>query len=185
MIGIYKITSPSKKVYIGQSININKRFYRYKRLECKGQTILYRSFLKYGVGKHKFEILCECQEKELNELERYYQDLYSAMSNNGMNCILTKSSDRSGKLSDETKLKMNAYRFGKLKSKETKDKISKAQIGKRTLGENSNAKIVLDTLNGVFYSSAKEVSILYKIHYGILKNKLNGCKKNNTNFIYV
>jgi len=35
MIGIYKITSPSNKVYIGQSINIEKRFKSYKRYDCK------------------------------------------------------------------------------------------------------------------------------------------------------
>ena len=32
MIGIYKITSPNKKIYIGQSINIEKRFKWYLRL---------------------------------------------------------------------------------------------------------------------------------------------------------
>lgn len=107
MIGIYKITSPTKKVYIGQSIDIEDRFKCYKRLKCKGQVILYASFLKYGVENHKFEILIECEIIELNEKERYYQDLYSCIDKNGMNCILTKSSDRSGKLSEITKKKMS------------------------------------------------------------------------------
>jgi len=45
MVGIYKITSPSGKIYIGQSINIEKTWkYRYKNLNaCKRQTILYNS----------------------------------------------------------------------------------------------------------------------------------------------
>lgn len=60
MTGIYKITSQSKKIYIGQSVDIEKRFKRYKNLHCKKQIRLYNSFLKYGVDKHKFEILCEC-----------------------------------------------------------------------------------------------------------------------------
>lgn len=106
MIGIYKITSPSKRIYIGQSINIEKRFKHYKRLSCKKQVILYSSFLKYGVDKHKFEILCECEISELNDKERYYQDLYSVITKNGLNCILTKSSDRSGNISELTKIKM-------------------------------------------------------------------------------
>ena len=50
MIGIYKITSPSGKIYIGQSKDIEKRFKAYKNLKCKGQPYIYRSLLKYGSG---------------------------------------------------------------------------------------------------------------------------------------
>lgn len=103
MIGIYKITSPSKKVYIGQSVNIEKRFKEYKRLQCKGQTIIYRSLKKHGVNKHKFEIICECIANELNEKERYYQDLYSCLGEGGLNCRLTETSDKSGEFSAEMK----------------------------------------------------------------------------------
>ena len=36
VVGIYKITSPSGKIYIGQSIDIQKRFKHYKQLHnCK------------------------------------------------------------------------------------------------------------------------------------------------------
>jgi hypothetical protein len=37
MIGIYKIINPKGKTYIGQSINIEKRWNGYKKLHCKGQ----------------------------------------------------------------------------------------------------------------------------------------------------
>ena len=46
MIGIYKITNPTNKIYIGQSIDIKKRFNQYKNLQCKGQKALYSSLLK-------------------------------------------------------------------------------------------------------------------------------------------
>ena len=121
MIGIYKIISPNKNIYIGQSINIEKRFSDYKKLNnCKKQTALYRSFLKYGVEKHLFEIICECKISELNHKERYYQDLYSAIGKNGLNCRLTASNDRSGKLSEETKQKLSNSKKGKKKSEEFK-----------------------------------------------------------------
>ena len=129
MIGIYKITSPSKRVYIGQSNNIKQRFRHYRSMHCKDQTILYRSFAKYGVENHKFEILTECNENELNDKERYYQDLYSVLNEKGMNCNLTKSSDRSGKLSEETKLKISIANKGRKHSEETKDKIRKKNLG--------------------------------------------------------
>jgi len=60
MIGIYKIINPFGKIYIGQSVNIEKRFKTYKALSKNviGQTKLYRSLKKYGAENHKFEILC-------------------------------------------------------------------------------------------------------------------------------
>lgn len=33
MVGIYKITSPTNKIYIGQSKNIRKRFNNYQNLK--------------------------------------------------------------------------------------------------------------------------------------------------------
>ena len=62
MKGIYKITSPSGKVYIGQSIDIERRFRHYKRMVCKDQVKVYNSFLKYGVDAHIFEILELCDK---------------------------------------------------------------------------------------------------------------------------
>ena len=88
MTGIYKITNPKGKVYIGKSINIKKRFYQYKKSLGKGQTILNRSFLKYGIEKHTFEIVCLCDYEELNNLERYYQLLFSCIGENGLNIML-------------------------------------------------------------------------------------------------
>lgn len=134
MVGIYKITSPTKKVYIGQSTNIEKRFNNYRLLNCKRQTIIYNSFLKYGVEKHKLEILCECSIDELNDKERYYQDFFDVIGKNGLNCRLTTSSDRSGKLSEESRKKMsevrigNKNRTGTIVSKESKLKMTEAKL---------------------------------------------------------
>ena len=135
MVGIYKITSPSKKIYIGQSNNIERRFKAYYKLRCKGQVILYRSFLKHGVEKHKFEIICECIELELNDKERYYQDVYSVLNGKGLNCKLTKSSDRSGKFSEETKLKISVANKGKKRTLEQKEKIKLVNIGRKATKE--------------------------------------------------
>lgn len=129
MIGIYKITSPTNKIYIGQSTDIERRFKYYKRLSCKSQPAIYNSLLKYGFEKHKFEILCECNIEELNNKERYYQDVFSVTEKNGLNCRLTKSSDRSGKVSKKTCEKMSVSKLGKTFSKETKLKMSESLKG--------------------------------------------------------
>lgn len=121
---IYKITSPKNRVYIGQSINFNIRLNQYKRLDCKKQKKLYNSFLKYGFENHTIEILCDCEEQELNNKERYYQDLYSSTNKFGLNIRLTKSNDRSRAFSEESKLKMSIAKKGKKRSPEVRKAIS-------------------------------------------------------------
>jgi group I intron endonuclease len=147
MIGIYKITSPSGKIYIGQSVNIIKRFQIYKKLKCKSQTKLYCSFISYGVSTHNFEIIEECCIEELNVRERYWQEYYNVIEN-GLNLILTKTDDKSGKSSDETKLKLSISHLGKKQTpeliekriknlrgvkrkEETKEKIRKKLLGSK------------------------------------------------------
>ena len=146
MIGIYKITSPSKRVYIGQSMDIERRWDEYKRLDCKKQPRLYNSFKKYGVENHKFEVICLCIFEDLNEMERYYQDAYCSINKHGLNCLLTKTNDRKMEVSDDTKKKIsNANKnpsdekrknlslshIGKTASKETVLKMSIAKKGKK------------------------------------------------------
>lgn len=121
MIGIYKITSPTNKIYIGQSVNIEKRFKSYLSMNSGNskQVRLHRTFLKYGVENHIFEVVEECTMELLNERERYYQDLYNVLEK-GLNCRLTASNDRSGKLSEEIKQKISNSNKGKKMSEELK-----------------------------------------------------------------
>ena len=170
MIGIYKITSPTKKVYIGQSIDIEKRFLNYKNLNCKRQPAIYNSLKKYGIDKHKFEIICECDITELNDKERYYQDAFSATGVNGMNCKLTTSSDRSGKLSEEAKRKMSENRIGKRHLEETKLKISIGNKGK-IVSEETKLKISI--------GNKKSKNFLGKKHSEEAKLKMSNSKKGN------
>jgi group I intron endonuclease len=155
MIGIYKITSPSNNIYIGQSINLERRLARYKSNlnSSKGQIRLNRSFIKYGVENHLFEIVLECSIEELNTKERYYQELFDCVEN-GLNLRYTKTSDKSGKMSSESIAKMVYYKrnitpehreklseagknkevmptmLGKNHSEESKKKISQSLTGK-------------------------------------------------------
>jgi group I intron endonuclease len=161
MIGIYKITSPSGKIYIGQSIDIMNRIHKYKTSRCITQPIILKSILKYGWDNHLFEIVCECKKEELNELERYYQDKFDCIGKNGMNCMLTTTSTKSGKaraetiakltgrklpestrekmrnrkLSEETREKISQSLTGRKVSEETKRKISEANKGKKRTQE--------------------------------------------------
>ena len=129
MTGIYKITNPKGKVYIGQSVNIEKRFNQYKKIRCKSQVALYRSFLKYGIEKHIFEIIEECSIELLNEKERYYQDFYNVLEI-GLNCKTTSFNSKTGSLSEDTKNKIRYKAIGRKASEETKIKMSLSRKGK-------------------------------------------------------
>ena len=78
IIGIYKITNPKGKVYIGQSINIYGRWEKYKRYytHLSQQPKIYNSLMKYTPTNHEFEILEECSLDLLNERETYWKQLY-------------------------------------------------------------------------------------------------------------
>jgi group I intron endonuclease len=142
MIGIYKITSPTNKIYIGQSIDILLRFKYYKYLKCKSQKKIYASLVKYGVDKHKFEIIEECDIELLNERERYWQEHFEVIGKNGLNLSLTKTNDKSGKHSLDTINNIKKSLIGVIKKKPlpTKDSTKKlmSEIQKERLKDKNN-----------------------------------------------
>lgn len=146
MIGIYKITSPTGKIYIGQSKNIPDRIKRYKGLRCKKQVRLYASLNKYGFNNHVFEILEECDVSALDCRERYYQDLFDVTGKKGLNCDLVNSGNAPKIKSKETREKIsknhNRFWLGKKFTQEQKNKISEANKG-RVCHESTKIKIGL------------------------------------------
>jgi hypothetical protein len=103
MIGIYKITSPTRKIYIGQSTNIENRKYYYSSIKCNKQHKLYNSLQKHGWEQHIFEIIEECSLDQLNEREIHWGLYYDVLGENGLNLRL---GDANGFCSEETKKKI-------------------------------------------------------------------------------
>ena len=70
-IGIYMIENTiNNKKYIGQSVNIERRWLRHKNKNYwKQSSYLNRAFMKYGIENFHFSILCECKANELDHLE--------------------------------------------------------------------------------------------------------------------
>ena len=130
MIGIYKITSPSGKIYIGQTTNYSKRHNAYKNHKCKGQPKLFASIEKYGFINHTIEIVKECQVEDLNYYERYYQEYYESVLN-GLNLRYTATTDKSGFMSEETKKKMSNSGKGKVMSEEWRKNLSIAGTNRK------------------------------------------------------
>ena len=111
MVAIYKITSPSGKVYIGQTWNWSVREKSYKSLNCKSQKALYSSFIKYGFNSHIIDIVCELPndvtQEKLDDKEIYYWNLYKESGCVLLNCRYPGSR---GKHTKETKQKMSEIR---------------------------------------------------------------------------
>lgn len=75
MIGIYKITNPAGKVYVGKSKDIEKRFKQHKFKSTN--KFLRQSILYYGIENHVFEVIEECSIDELIEKERFYIKIFA------------------------------------------------------------------------------------------------------------
>lgn len=128
MIGIYKITNPQGKIYIGQSINIEERKLQYKHLSSYslGRKI-YNSIKKYGWENHIHEIIEECPLDKLDERELYWGNIYNTLNESGLNL---KLGEGRGVVSEETKKKMSES-AKRIMTKEHRKKLSEAKLGRK------------------------------------------------------
>lgn len=142
---IYKIISPSNKVYIGQTINLRGRKYCYSGLRCKWQPKLYNSLKKYGWKKHIFEVIEEClcgkNKIYLNEREIYWIKFYDCFKN-GMNCSEGGCGSTGYIASEETKEKIRIANTGRKHSDEAKEKVRKANLGLKHPHSEETKKII-------------------------------------------
>ena len=96
MVGIYKITNPEGKSYIGLSREIETRWNSYKNMQFQSNTLLKESFKKYGYLNHTFEVIEEVILSEdtygkntavLRKRERYwiskFNTYYDGLNQNG------------------------------------------------------------------------------------------------------
>lgn len=139
-IGIYKIISPTNKVYIGQSTDIERRWKKYRDWINHNQPKIFRSMKKYGIENHIFEIIEECNVDELDKRELYWKQHYLDILgwNNMLFCQLKDG--KGGFRSEETKRKMSESNKGRIFSEESKLKM-KISRNKRVIPKETGQKI--------------------------------------------
>ena len=82
--GIYKITNNlNHKSYIGQSVDIYKRWEKEKSHSAEAYTLQY-ALRHYGTNNFTFEIIEQCMPNQLNEREKYWIQYYDTF-NTGYN----------------------------------------------------------------------------------------------------
>lgn len=132
---IYKIINLiNNKIYIGQTTK--DIYYRFKCHIYKSYTVpkcryaLHHAINKYGKENFIIEKICECFSKnELDKREIYYIYKYKSYNRKyGYNLKLHYSH---GMHSEETKEKIRRKRLGKKTSKETIEKLRKLSTGRK------------------------------------------------------
>lgn len=146
-IGIYKVLSPSGKVYIGQSWDIKRRHWYYKKGYCDNQPYLSHSFKKYGFDSHAIEVIHElpvdCEQEVMDRYEQLYMDAYKDC---GIQLMNIRDAGNRGKIGEESRAKMSKAKKGmtptkealerlryyaRNKSEETRAKLSKSHMGNK------------------------------------------------------
>lgn len=138
--GIYKIENLANgKVYIGQSVDIERRWRTHKESTYNKNKPSYnyplsRAMRKYGIENFSFEVLEICDTDKLDELEMEYISMYNSYINaensNGYNQTYGGDGNRGWKPSkdwiENQKQKHkpeDCYWYGKELSEETRQKM--------------------------------------------------------------
>jgi group I intron endonuclease len=152
-IGIYKITNPKGKNYIGSTVDLKRREKEYEKLKCKNQILIYNSLKKYGWENHTFEIIEKCDIELLNEREIYWTEYYKAFSEDGG--LVLQVGGNNGYQSSDTKDRKSKSMKGKL--------LGRSNIGVKNSWVDSN-RIGGNTGHSLSSESKNKISISKQNH---------------------
>lgn len=129
---IYILTFPNGKKYVGQTLHLEKRYSRHRRVI---ESIVSKAIRKYGwesIEKYVYE----CELEDMDYLETELIKILDSIKN-GYN--LDSGGHKNKIMSDDTKRKIskslsgnNNILFGKHLSEETKRKLSESQRGAKS-----------------------------------------------------
>lgn len=199
MIGVYKISNIiNNKVYIGQSVDIQRRFSEHIRMldnKCHYNKHLQASYNKYGKDVFLYEVLCVCDATELDAIEVFFINYYNSMNSE---CGYNKESGGSinKSVSTETREKQRINNsgsrnpfYGKKHTKEHIEKIRElsslhrhSEATKQKISENHadisgqnnprSRSIYCSELNEYFWGAQAAED-----KYGISRNNICSCLK--------
>ena len=170
--GVYKFTSPSGKIYIGQTSNFDRRKTEHRYSSKKTMNKLYTSFRKYGMDKHKFEVLFLSDNSyEKNRMEQFYIDFYNSIKL-GLNLI------------DVTR-GVNSF-SGKKHSKEEVKRIKERMKGFVPVEAiKKRSKKIYCKSNDKTYVSLSSCARDLRLSQSYISQMVNGKVKNNYNLKFV
>jgi group I intron endonuclease len=91
---IYKITSPSGRVYVGKTKRLKIRIWEYRWRSKKRKSIIHDSIKGYGWEAHKLEVIEEIADELLNEREVFWiKELNTFYLDNEKGMNMTRGGD--------------------------------------------------------------------------------------------
>lgn len=138
---IYSIkNSSNNKLYVGLTIQtLEKRFASHKGTAFRGDTLLHRAMLKYGIDNFSIDLIEEVADGQLSEREKFWIAKLDTLKPNGYNI----NPGGAGVLrhSIETKQKIsNTLKGRNLLSSESRARARVKMLG-RTVSEETRAKL--------------------------------------------
>ena len=209
---IYKITSPTGKLYVGQTRNLKRRISDYRFKIKRYDTILFNSIKKYGWEAHIMEILEDnVPDQELSERERIWikkLNTYRYENQTGMNMTIGGEGhsgswmhdvERRNKQSERLKGSGNPF-FGKTHSDEFKTKHSirmsdyNKEIG-RTVPEWGTEKSRLNKIRAIIcynsdgdffreFESLMQIERDLKINHSCVYDVCNGKRSHAARYLF-
>lgn len=185
--GIYKITHPSGLVYVGQSLDIGRRWSEHKKYTKAPRQKVSRAMRDLGLDTFEFAVIEECPADQLDERELYWMRELGALDPvTGLNVAVDPAAPSKGrKVSTETRAKLSAALKGREVSNEHRAKIGAANKGKLRSDE-TRAKLSAALRGRVFSKEHREnigagakgnKHFLGKKHSDEMRAKMSSAKK--------
>jgi len=164
--GIYKITNlVNGKVYIGQSVNLYKRFSHHMqdlRNKRHANKHLQSAWNRYGEHNFNFEIIEICNEKILDMREQYWIKYFKS-TNRKFGYNLEDGGNKNKHLTEEVKKKIGESNKGHKMPEEVKQKLRECHLGKPLSLE---VRKKLSMANKGKHRTEKQKEMLRKFHKG-------------------
>ena len=165
---IYKIESPSGRVYIGQTNNLNRRIIEHKYMSSNSNLKLHNSIKKYGISNHDIKpiFISDCDyEKDI--MEALYIRHYDSVDN-GLNHLYIPGVN-------------NGFK-GKKHSVDNVLKIKKRMKGFTPVKAiNKNKKRVYCEANNMTFDSISDCARYFNVSHSYISIVLSGSRTNKLN----
>lgn len=195
---IYKITSPTGRIYVGKTKRPKIRVWEYRWRSKKRKSIVHDSIKGYGWEAHKFEIIEELPDEMLNEREKFWvKELNTFYLDNPLGMNMTRGGDGGGqswmhdierrKKQSESRKGVNGTFYGRHHTEENKKLISKLarernlkegrlvpEWGAEKGREIIRKPVICYNKNGDFLSEHKSLSSA-ALEYSVSSSQVSAC----------
>ena len=189
---VYKYTSPSGKVYIGQTKNEKERKRRHIYDSLKGiETAFCRAIRKYGFESFSYEVIVrDVPDYMIDAFERYWIHFYNSCHGEGYNA---EEGGFRATINQDTKDRISKTLTGTKQSQKTKDlrnskllgqKRNKEQIYNYRKGQKKYYIPVLCVETGKVYESIAEAQRALGVEKSHIGNVCTGRRKSSLGYTW-